>query len=242
MKYVTVFFANILMTLSLQATAGLAQKADEMQKHWDSQDHYSNTEVFYAESPPKYKKQIPLTLVVLEGSGWTENLVAEKLGRTIDIFEQCKVSLYPVFLIKTKSANGHVVDWEYPSSVLAKANLENKAYFKPIVYFVSRELHNRGGGGTSWVAADEDGKGNLEYYSSLMYYSNASPRTKNTSLSDTKTGYYEALAHELTHLFTNQGGHNGTGLLLSPIKIRTNILSNKQCQRIIDFTFNGISI
>jgi len=228
------FIPGIVLGADLSSLKEIARK-------WDSQPHYSKTKATYIKEDADFEDQIPLTLVILKGSGWTSKEVLSKLKRTQEIFAQCKISLFPVLLIKTKNANGHVVNYDYhdfPDTVLADYELENTpALSKPVVYFLSKEEDNRYGAGVSWPPIHPWGKADPQIRNSVLLYRSKALRAKNnTSLSETKPGFYEVLAHELAHILFDEPHLKSEGHIMStPTKVRTNNIKPYQCQRARDF-------
>jgi hypothetical protein len=201
---------------------------------WNTQENYSKTKVSYLNTTFNFPTQVPLTLVVLEKSGWSKDEVLSKLKRTQEVYAQCEVSFSPILLIESKNVHGSVVDLGSPFNVFANLKVEQEIPFlKPAVYFLSQEAKHRFGGGYSWRVNSPGGRLNAQKRNSAFVYSSiGTTESRSTSLSETRHGYYEVLAHEIAHLLLDQSHTSTAGHLMAHIPVRTNTLTKDQCVRI----------
>ena len=161
-----------------------------------------------AETPAKdAKARLPLTLVILRGSNWTEKRVLRHVARTGQAFAACGVGLGPVTLVEAKTPDGsHDLRMDHidpeagaPRDVVRIAELLPKDIRWPVAFFVGR-LHEDDALARSYGrgAVDPGREPDFPYMNTAWF-------AYKTHWIERRDESYSSLAHELTHLLCECG-------------------------------------
>jgi hypothetical protein len=158
-------------------------------------------------APPAPKASLPLTLVILKGTNWSENRVLRHVRRTAAAFAACGVALGPVTLVEAKTPDGRRdlemtamrPDAGTPQDVYRIARLMPPEAQWPVAFFVGRLLGDR-------AAARSYGRGEVEPGWERDYpYMNTAWFAYKTHWIERRDEGYSSLAHELMHLLCECG-------------------------------------
>lgn len=99
-------------------------------------------------APAEVKARLPLTLVALKGTNWSENRVLRHARRAAATFAACGIALDPVTLVRARTPDGrHDLEMTElhpragtPDEVFQIAGMLPRAARRPVVFFVGRLL------------------------------------------------------------------------------------------------------
>jgi len=151
---------------------------------------------------------LPLTLVLLDGSGWSVAEVVEEVRAAEQVFSQCKVSFSSILLVEV-AANQAMEDMQAPpeeedtkdSSELWDARfnmdvelLKGLGFSRPLVFF--RKFAD------SYSYPESLFAGASDFFSPLSGTAYVTSHSRGNWTDALST------AHELAHLLADDGGHN----------------------------------
>ncbi len=203
---------------------------------WNAHSNFSSTEIVQLDSVTDFRIAIPLTIVVLKNSQWSQAEVIEKIRSTELIYAQCEISFRPIAIVKTVHGQGPVPDANNAASYVDIRDLvDSGAATKPIVFMTDAEKFGRHNGGSAWRTGSV-GPNSPKTNTVLLYRSGALENSGNFySFASHPLGYYEVMAHELAHLLFDQSHTNSPGHLMSNMKKRTNIIRSQDCAVVRNF-------
>jgi hypothetical protein len=193
---------RLVFALILTATAGPAQTFGgfvEAQVRVLSDEEVS--------APGEAKKQLPLTLVELRGTSWSENRILRHVRRTAETLGACGVALGPVTLASAKTSDGrHDLDMTVmhpqagtPVDVFRIAGLLPRETRWPVAFFVGRLIGDA-------TPARSYGRVELEPGREKDFpYANTAWLSYKAHSIERDDHDYSSLAHELVHLLCECG-------------------------------------
>lgn len=235
MSFRVYLFIAILISGLVNSPAFALLNARAVEQAWDSQPGFSESRVVSISEGNRRGDDVPLTLVVYKGSGWTSQEVSDKLARTIQIYSQCRIRFNPILILSTRNSAGPIVDKDFPHSHMPSPLIENgMGMFKPVVYFAAAESENRNYGGYSWRRSDLSARSDAQKRNSVfLYRSYAIDAERSVPLEIPGVeGRYEVLAHELAHVLMDLPHLNTDGHIMSNMAYRTNVILPSQCRAI----------
>ena len=158
-------------------------------------------------APAHPKARLPLTLVVLRGTNWSQKRVLRHVRRTASTFAACGIALGPVSLVEAKAPGGpHDLAMDAlhpragaPRDVLRLAGLLPRSSQWPAVFFVGRLLGDD-------ALARSYGQGDVSPGREKDYpYMNTAWIAYKTHWIERRDEDYSSLAHELAHLLCSCG-------------------------------------
>jgi hypothetical protein len=164
----------------------------------------------YPEGAPDYSLRLPLTVVLLDKTNWTEARALRQLRRTAAIFAGCDIALDNVWLARGRGPDGrHDINMTqlYPGSEMPADVVDFSARVPqdapwPRVFLVGRLL-----GETVLAKAYlQGGVGDDEAH--LFPYMNTAWASYRAHWEERSEKEYSSLAHELAHVLC-RCGHSG---------------------------------
>lgn len=158
--------------------------------------------VLERDAAPDAKARLPLTLVLLRGTNWSEKRVLRHVERTERTLAACGVALGPVTLVKAKTSDGrHDLDMAnaHPESgtpwdVFRIAGMLPKDTRWPVAFFVGRLLGDEALARSYALGAAPPGSEPKYPYMNTAWFAYKAHWIERQDDS------YSSLAHELTHL------------------------------------------
>ncbi len=154
------------------------------------------------DGPAELRASLPLTLVYLRGSNWSEKRVLRHVRSTAAAFAACGIGLAPVTLVAARAPDGrHDLDMTaqhaeagVPRDVHRLASLLPRSADWPVVFFAGRLLGDR-------ALARSYGRGEIATGGEKDYpYMSTAWIAYKTHWIERQDEGYSSLAHELAHL------------------------------------------
>ena len=157
--------------------------------------------------PSPVRARLPLTLVMLRGSNWSEKRIVSHVRRTAGAFAACGVGLGPVTLVKAKAPDGrHDLDMTdvhpqagVPRDVFRIAHMLPASAGWPVVFFAGKLIGDDALARSYGLGEVRPGRER-----DFPYMSSAWIAYK-THWIEREDEEYSSLAHELAHLLCECG-------------------------------------
>ena len=205
-------FSALVASLALSAGAAAQSYQPWSGARLDDARFWSvPAEEIYPEGPPDFAHRLPLTLVILDKTNWTEARALRHVRKTAVIFAACKIELGPITLARGRGPDGmHDIDMNalaegsnIPLDVVDLAARAPASAPWPRVFFVGRlegddalaRAYRRG-------AVDDKNLPQFPYMNSAWVSYQAHWRERSEK-------GYSSLAHELAHVLCECGHTDG---------------------------------
>lgn len=181
-------------------------------------------------------KNISLTGFILKGSKWDKKTIVSELGKVNKIFSQCKIQIKDIKLMNSEIASSFSAISEVKKAAIAfeKNKLKKR---KEVVLLFSRTitggLREMGGektGGFSFNHASQEyaSKEELALENVIVLLDIA--HTEEYKIQ--RNSEYSPIAHELGHVFLNDGHVDVANLMASELNLVNAELTSEQCENL----------
>lgn len=214
----------IMILLAIFLANAIKAQAEDLPEVW------SNTQLLNVEPTTSFAKKIPLNLIWMEGTTWTEDWIRLEIRRLEKVYSQCEVSFSPITIAKShfNGEDGTAInldhDFLYPMT---------QPFFKtrPLIFFAEKTIGERQ---AAWSVRRGLDRG--DEVSDVTYYFTLAKLVRKPS---DDPGPQNQLSHELGHVLFDEPHNTIEGnILCGSFQCMGESITKSQCDSIDKRFFN----